>query len=254
MRYGRLADYLAGMPTEDAAQQFGHASSPGEGRGARRTIAVAIGVAAALGACWAPAAAHATARSLAPARSCAKLTGHRLKTGTKVKVVVKRNEAEGIAYACLPPNGRVRKAGQASSETEDGNFSISIAAASGNWVALDLFNGVGIAATEAGKAFNAATGKSFGYWSSVLGPGGLEEAPTKSVRRAQINSFGQLALAASEEKQGTTTNTLIYGVAAAGERRLLDSGPSTQIPTGSLSLSGQTVQWLNAGAVRTATL
>jgi hypothetical protein len=47
---------------------------------------------------------------------------------------------------------------------------------------------------------------------------------------------------------------LIYGVEPTGERRLLDSGTSAQIPTGSLSLSGRTVQWQNAGSVRTATL
>jgi hypothetical protein len=222
-------------------------------------MATAAPVAAALaaGAALSPAIAAAD-RSLAAGRSCAKLTGHRLKTGSKIKAVVKSNEEEGVAYACLAPNGRVRKVAAVSSQEDDGNLSIALTQVSGNWIALRTFSGFGVAAQYVDRAINVATGRSFGIWSTVVGPGVAGEPPQKLVSSVKLNGSGQVALAISEEDEPAVStklaNTLIYGVEPTGERRLLDSGTSAQIPPGSLSLSGHTVQWQNAGSVRTATL
>jgi hypothetical protein len=225
----------------------------------RRALAAAVPVAAALaaGASLSPTTAAAD-RSLAAGRSCAKLTGDRLKTSSKIKVVVKRNEEEGVAYACIPPNGRVRKLATVSSAEADGNLSITLTQISGNWIALRTFSGFGVAAQYVDRAINVATGRSFGLWSTVVGPGVAGEPPQKLVASVKLNSFGQVALAISEKDEPAVStklaNTLIYAVEPTGERRLLDSGTSAQIPTGSLSLSGHTVQWQNAGSARTATL
>ena len=196
-------------------------------------------------------------RSLAAGRSCAKLTGHRLKSGSKIKVVVKSNEEEGVAYECLVPNGRVRKVATVISQEDDGNLSITLTQVSGNWIALRTVSGFGVAAQIVDRAINVATGRSFGLWSTVVGPGVVGEPPQKLVSSVKLNNFGQVALAISEEEPAVSTKppiTLIYGVEPTGERRLLDSGTGAQIPTGSLSLSGHTVRWQNAGSVRTATL
>jgi hypothetical protein len=224
----------------------------------RRVNATAVSVAVVLVACAAPSPTTAAAdRSLAAGRSCVKLTGHRLKTGSKIKVVVKSSEEDGVAYACLAPNGRVRKVASVSSQEDDGNLSVTLTQVSGNWIALRTFSGFGVAAQYVDRAINVATGRSFGLWSTVVGPGVAGEPPQKLVSSVKLNSFGQVALAISEDQPAVSpklANTLIYGIEPNGERRLLDSGTSTQIPTGSLGLSGHTVQWQNAGSVRTATL
>jgi hypothetical protein len=225
----------------------------------RRANATAVYVAFVLAACAALSPATAAAdRSLAAGRSCAKLTGHRLKSGSRIKVVVKTSEEKGVAYACLVPNGRVRKVAAVSSEEDEVNLPITLTQVSGNWIALRMSSGLGLVAGFVDRAVNVATGRSFGLWSTTIGPGVAGEPPQKLVASVKLNSFGQVALAISEEDQPPVSpklaNTLIYGVEPTGERRLLDSGTSAQIPTGSLSLSGHKVQWQNAGVVRTATL
>jgi hypothetical protein len=229
-----------------------------ESKVVRRAIVAAVPMAASLTACAALSPATASAdRSLAAGRSCAKLTGHRLKSGSKIKVVVKSNEEEGVGYACRVPNGRVRKVATVTSEEDDGNLSITLTQVSGNWIALRTFSGFGVAAQYVDTAVNVATGRSVRLWSTVVGPGVAGEPPQRLVSSVKLNSFGQVALAISEDEPAASAklaNTLIYGVEPTGERRLLDSGTSSQIPTASLSLSGRTVQWQNAGSVRTATL
>jgi hypothetical protein len=225
----------------------------------RRAHATAVAVAVVLAGCSALFSATAAAdRSLAAGRSCAKLTGHRLKSGPKIKVVVKTGEEKGVAYACLVPNGRVRKVAVVNSVEDEVNLPIALTQVSGNWIALRTSSGLGLVAGFVDRAVNVATGRSFGLWSTTIGPGVAGEPPQKLVSSVKLNSFGQVALAISEEDQPPVSpklaNTLIYGVEPTGERRLLDSGTNEQIPTGSLSLSGHTVQWQNAGVARTATL
>jgi hypothetical protein len=207
-------------------------------------------------ACLAPIALAAPAQG-APSRarqhsSCATLKGHVKRKG-EVRIAEQGNEAKAFAHVCLAPRGRVWTAGTAFSSPPGSGYAIDVAAQAGDWVALEFFNGLGIAGESIDKLVNAASGKSFRYWSASIGPGVAgEEVP--HVERTLLNASGQLAFSVLVEEAGKPKRTEVFGVEASGRRKLLDSGMPSVVSATSLALSGSTVRWLDAGATRTATL
>ncbi len=185
--------------------------------------------------------------------TCAKLTGRHLGGSHGVRVVERGNGNKGTAYVCVPPRGRVWSAGAASSLTGGGEYSITVSAIAGPWVALKFASVIGIASSEVGKVIDAATGRSFRFISEAYGPGEPGEI-VHIPERVQLNSAGQMALALAEENTGQIVKIEIIGFQSNGQRRVLDSGSPAQIPTASLTLKGSTAQWTDAGATRTATL
>jgi hypothetical protein len=186
-------------------------------------------------------------------QSCSRLAGKRLTSNHGIKVIEHRTNAKGVVYACVPPNGRVRVAGVASDALGESQYSIIVLAVAGSWVALEFTNMVDpIADEHIAKAFNAASGRSYRFseGGEVLEP--MEDDPyAEGNERVLLNSFGQLALVVDG---GAVNTRKIVGVEPSGERRVLDSGPPAQIPPASLTLKGHTVQWVDAGSTRTATL
>ncbi len=206
-------------------------------------------------ACLAPIALAAPAQG-APARSqqraCATLKGHVKRKGD-VKVVEQGGEAKAVAYVCIAPRGRVWTAGTAFSSPPGTGYSIDIGAQAGDWVALEFFNTLGIAGETIDKLVNAASGKSFRYWSASLGPGVAgEEVP--HIERTLLNASGQLAFSVLVEEENKPKRTEIFGVEPSGQRRLLASGPPATLSAMSLTMSGGTVQWTEAGVTQSATL
>jgi hypothetical protein len=184
---------------------------------------------------------------------CSSLKGKRLVSDRSVKVVERGNESKAFVFACVPPNGRVRLAGSAYDATITGAYSVEIAATAGAWVVLDASNTIDFhGSEEVEKVFNARSGASYRFYeaSNPQGPG-FEDIPseTPSLERLLLNRFGQLALLLSEGN-----NSQIVGVESNGRRRVLDSAPSAQLPSAALKLEGHTVEWINAGSARSATL
>lgn len=181
-------------------------------------------------------------------RSCATLKGKRLTSNRNIKVIEQGNEYKGVAYVCVP-NGPVRAAGAASSFLGGSEYSISVAAVAGSWVALSFADVDGaFPGEEIGKAINAASGKSYRYWGYL--PNVTAMPPeVHALERVQLNASGQMALAVHDE--GTEQ---VVGVEASGKRHVLDSAPIGKIPPASLTLMGRTVQWVDAGSTRTATI
>jgi hypothetical protein len=170
-----------------------------------------------------------------------------------VNVVERGNESKAFVFACVPPNGRVRLAGSAYDATITGSYSVQIAATAGTWVVLDVSNTIDFhGSEEVEKVFDARSGASYRFYeaSNPQGPG-FEDVPSDSasLERLLLNRFGQLALVLSEGG-----NSRIVGVEPNGRRRVLDSAPSAQLPLAALKLEGHTVEWINAGSARSATL
>lgn len=188
----------------------------------------------------------------APRQHCASLKGRRLVSSRTVKVVERGNETRGFAYACAPPNGRVRLAGSAYDATVQRLYSIKVIASAGTWVALDFTSVVDFhGSEEADEVFDARSGRSYRFLEAALPEGpGFEDIPAPAaVGSVVLNRFGQLALALLEEGK-----CRILGIEPSGARRVLDSGAVAQIAPSSLKLAGHTVQWVDAGSARSATL
>lgn len=186
-------------------------------------------------------------------QSCANLKGKRLARSRTIKVVEQRSSDIGVVYACVPPNGRVRRAGIASDALHEWNYSVAVLAVAGSWVALEFTSMVDpISDEHVSKVFDAARGKSYRFseGGQLLEP--MEEDPyAEGDERVLLNSFGQLALVVDG---GVPSARKIVGIESSGRRRVLDSGPPAQIPSASLTLTGHTVQWVDAGSIRTAIL
>jgi hypothetical protein len=185
--------------------------------------------------------------SARPRQSCSSLRGKHLVSNHKIKVVQQGNQFKAIAYVCVPPNGPVRAAGAASSPLGNSEYSISVAALAGPWVALSFDSVDGLSGNEIGKTTNAPSGRSYRYWESELGP--IEPQEVHALETTQLNASGQMALAV--HAKGLTQ---IIGVESSGKRLPLDSAPWALIPPASLTLKGATVQWVDAGSARTATI
>lgn len=184
--------------------------------------------------------------------SCGRLRGRRLVTSRTLKVVEQGDERFGRVYACVPPRGRVRLVGTAHDETGASLYSVSVIATVGMWMALDFHNQVDPQISEdVDKAFDAGNGRSYRFFEEGIPEGPALEGTGAGVELARtvLNRYGQLGLALVDAHR-----CRIVGVEPSGRRRLLDSGPPTQIPPGSLTLHGHTVGWTDAGVERSATL
>ncbi len=207
-----------------------------------------MGLAALVGSALICAGALAPDASARPGLSCSNLKGKRVVSTRRVRVVVQRSESKGVAYVCAPPNGRVRIAGQTSGLTSGFEFAVSVATTAGSWVALHFDSAQGVAGEEVGKAFNASNGKSYRYWYYLTSPTAKPEE-VRFLDRVLLDPFGDVALA---EHQGDTERIVAF--APNGKRHVLDSGARARIPSGSLTLSGRKVQWLDGGVTRRASV
>jgi hypothetical protein len=169
-----------------------------------------------------------------------------------VKVVEHGNESKGFVDVCVPPNGRVRLAGSAYDATIQGLYSIKVIALAGTWVALEFTSVIDFHGSEIfDEVFDAKSGRSYRFFEEAVPEGpGFEGIPATAVLGSfALNRFGQLALAQSEEGK-----CRIVGIEPSGRRRVLDSGPASQLPPASLQLKGHTVQWVDAGITHSATI
>lgn len=185
--------------------------------------------------------------------SCARLTGKRLVSNHRIRVLEHDTRANAVVYVCVPPNGRVRAAGSASDALRESGYSIAVLAVAGRWVALEFTSTVDpIADEHIAKVVNAADGKSYRFseGGEVLEP--MEYNPyAESDVRVLLNSSGQLALIVDG---GGANTRKVVGVEPSGQRHVLDTGPPAQIPAASLTLQGHNVTWVDDGSTRTATL
>jgi hypothetical protein len=169
-----------------------------------------------------------------------------------VKVVEHGNESKGFVDVCVPPNGRVRLAGSAYDATIQGLYSIKVIELAGTWVALEFTSVIDFHGSEiSDEVFDAKSGRSYRFFEAAVPEGpGFEDIPATAVLGSFVlNRFGQLALALTNEGK-----TQIVGIEPSGRRRVLDSGPASQLPPASLQLKGHTVQWVDAGITHSATI
>jgi hypothetical protein len=185
---------------------------------------------------------------------CASFQGKRVLRSRMLDLVERADEARGSLYACVPPDGRVRVAGSAYDEMVDSQYSIVVVAVAGTWVALHLTDGIDACyGEETEKVFDARTGRSYRFYESgfsqdqeICGEGNPN---SYTIDRVLLNRFGQLVLSLSD---GTTRR--IVGIGSSGARRVLDSGAEAQIPPAALQLNGHSVEWVDAGSLRSASL
>jgi hypothetical protein len=206
-------------------------------------------VAALLAGVWAlPAPAHAATH-----RRCASLAGRRLLSTRAIKVVEQRaGEARAFVFTCVPRDGRVHLAGSAYDGTVSGQYSVSVIAVAGSWVAVDFVSRVDPdSSEEIEKVCDARSGRSYRFFEAGLleVPGFESREGESTIERLALNRFGQLALALSREGE-----VRIVGYEPSGAPRMLDSGPQAQIPPSSLKLDAHIVSWTDAGVARSTTL
>ncbi len=205
----------------------------------RAALVVATAGALLMGGVFAP---GASARPL----RCQSLKGERVKGPRNMKIVVQESESgsKATVFACLTPNGPVHAAG---SVTGLGEFTTTLKASKGDWIAVSLIGELGLIGEEIGTVLNVANGKSYRYWKH---DSAVSEKPEDvGLDRFLLGPSGQSALA---QHEGSTEQ--IVGFQPSGKRRVLASGPTTQIPPRSLALKGQTVEWLESGVTRSASL
>jgi hypothetical protein len=186
-------------------------------------------------------------------RGCSSLKGRSLLHSSVLKVVERGGEAGAVVYVCVRPHGRVRRAGSAYDSTVDSLYAIKVLAVAGTWLELEFHSQIDPQISEEiEEVFDAKTGRSYRFFQTAIPEGPALEGTGEDVAvpaRSLLNRFGQLALALVDGK-----STSIVGIEPSGARRVLDSGPESQIPPSSLTLQGHTVQWLDGGTMRSATL
>jgi hypothetical protein len=185
------------------------------------------------------------------ASRCARLRGTDLAPARKVKLVRRRNQADGTdLLGCVLPRGRVRKL-TSSSDFETTVESYSIRQVAGAIVLLSSSYGSQYATSKTVSVSNIRTGRQYVIARSCVRLEGPCDAHNATAAAAFVNKRGQAAAAIVPE--GTQT-TIIAGFSSRGERGDLDSGPSGELPASSLRLDGDTVKWTHSGEMRSATL
>jgi len=198
-----------------------------------------MAVTIAVGALWV----FAVSAAGAAHRGCASLRGHNLVRGKRIEVVA----GPGTVNICVLPNGRVFRGLYPTGHSHGA----SVAAVAGYWVAVSTTGADQVSTDESGDVYNAATGATYNYYSSMtnlpgFGPPSGPSDPFAPVS-LRIDRAGELAGLFSD---GTTTE--VEGFTRGGAESLLDSGPAGAIPAQSLSLVGGTVSWSDAGQPRSA--
>jgi hypothetical protein len=213
----------------------------------------AAGVAAPLPATASPQARaqRAVADHAPRASRCARLRGTDLAPARKVKLVRRRNQADGTdLLACVLPRGRVRKLAS-SSDYETTVESYGIRQVAGATVLLSSSYGSQYATSKSVSVSNIRTGREYLIARSCVRLDGPCDAGNATAAAAFVNKRGQATAAIVPD--GTET-TIIAGFSSGGERGDLDSGPSGELPASSLRLDGDTVSWTHSGEMRSATL
>jgi hypothetical protein len=213
----------------------------------------AAGVAAPL-----PAAASSQARvpraqaDHAPRASrCARLRGTDLAPARNVKLVRRRNQADGTdLLGCVLPRGRVRKL-TSSSDFETTVESYRIRQVAGAIVLLSSSYGSQYATSTSVSVSDIRTGRQYLIARWCVRLDGPCDAQNATAAAAFVNKRGQAAAAIVPDGSETA---IIAGFSSRGERGDLDSGPSGELPASSLRLDGDTVSWTHSGEMRSATL
>ena len=143
---------------------------------------------------------------------------------------------------CVKPAGPLRVVGSAGSFGL-GERTVAARSVQGSWVLVS-----GSASNQYGAEGGAAvadlrSGRSYSVFTYSCGIGTCQGVPALSA--ALLNDRGQAATAL--EFQGQTGLTAFT---STGARRPLDSGPSAELPAGSLRLSGSTASWTRNGEAK----
>ena len=179
------------------------------------------------------------------------MSGKDLAPAHSVRLVRRPNGDNGTdLLGCVLPRGRVRKVTSSTHhETSDDTYRVK--RVRGAAVLFSESSSNSFVSGSALLVFNIRSGVRYAIARQctevVVTACGTEPVSTASA--VFINSLGQSAAAFA----GVDV-TKIVGFSSLGMAVELDSGPSAELPAGSLSLSGRTVEWTHLGQVRTATL
>lgn len=166
--------------------------------------------------------------------------------------LVKRNNADGGTdlKGCVLPNGKVRTVARSVHEgTTDDSYALRQVV--GHQVLIHGSSSSQNGGGDATYVFNIATGKSYNVAHTCY-PTTSSCRPGTKARAAFINGAGQAAAIVSPK--GKPHVVRVLGFSSTGQKRLLDTGTSDEIPPSSLSLHHHVVSWTHSGHVKTATL
>jgi hypothetical protein len=186
------------------------------------------------------------------ASPCERLRGRDLAPARNVKLVRRRNDDNGTdLVGCVRPGGPVRLLAS-SSDGETTVETYRVRQVAGTIVLLASSYDSQYASIRTVSVSSIRSGREYLVARSCSRLDGAScGGQDATVAAAFVNRRGQAS--AAIVPSGTSTTT-IAGFSSRGERRDLDSGPSTDLPAASLQLKGSTVSWTHSGETRTATL
>jgi hypothetical protein len=214
--------------------------------------------------------AAAAPANAAVGKTCNKLRGTTSLKTSAIKVVeVKVNDKRlkgRRAYGCVLPRGKVFKVAERgrpkSGPNEDANqVQYDLLQNAGRYLAIDRSQGDGTAQTGAEQhaVMDLRTGKNRRYYSGAWGDFACEgqdfrfSRTTPPVQRVVLSTSGAFAVhytdtsGAPEPCFPNDGQALLRGFPRSGSPVQLDLAPRADIPADSLSITGSSVTWTNAG-------
>jgi hypothetical protein len=172
---------------------------------------------------------------------------HDLAPAPKVKLVRRHGQLIG----CVLPKGKLRYLADRY-EDDVSSSDYSIREVEGAIVLLDTSFDSQYGSNDKTKVFNIRAARSYtvaSRCSEILDGFCPADQENTYAPRAFVNRAGQAAAAITS---GNTTT--IAGFSPTGSRVDFDSGPDTEVPASSLSLTGSTIHWTHHGEDRSAEL
>ncbi|HEX8155782.1 MAG TPA: hypothetical protein VF526_00235 [Solirubrobacteraceae bacterium] len=185
---------------------------------------------------------------------CDRLRGADLAPGRTIKLVIRANEYNGTdLLGCALPRGRVRVfASSGAQGTIRRGYDVVQVAGAFMLLRADGVTPSANADTVTVRDIRSGDSYEIAYRCAQLGGNDCGRVGrSSSALRAVINERGQAVAALRVAGSGATT---ISGFSRLGERRDLDSGLPTDIPSGSLKIVGDRASWTNAGRMYAARL
>jgi hypothetical protein len=209
----------------------------------KRSSALAVGLA------WVAVLAACPGRAGAAQSACERLHGHDLAPATSVKLVERRT-TEGVdLVACALPRGRVRTiASRLTGSIYTETFRLRQVA--GAFAAVTTSFDDQYASGETTSVINLRSGKGRDIADVQQDAGRAPAGVAQLVAAIFVTSGGRGAASIIDGSGGVQ----IVAFGAHGTPQPLDTGTAADLPPASLALTGTTVSWTHAGAVRTARL
>jgi hypothetical protein len=220
----------------------------------------------------APAATRAASEASAVpiAVSCAQLVGRNLLPSTTIRVVRRRlaptgsevdrgTEDNSIVFACALPDGAVRSLGTDGVRhrrhlvpTLATEVSVGVSAGDLLTVTKTRSNAIGQVLSRRSTVVNVATGRPL-YSYDAFALGGTAAAKSLDAATATVlGANGFLAALIPSYPGDATTSVVAYD--SAGHEQVLDTAPTGNIPTSSLTLSGVQVSWVKQGVANSVSI